>query len=156
MLPFSMSCTPSCPTFPRTPTLSLHLYYSTGGSLSITHTGIGRCILFEVPDLSSGLSFEQMVGFGLVHNLLGILGCGNWMRLIWRILPNLRAMPTLCRSATLPPETTISKWRVTATIGQFLQLMPGRLSRIFTLYEYCNCLGMCIVFTCSSWGKSGP
>ena len=43
---------------------------------------------------------------------------------IWRILPNLRACP-LCRFATLPAETTIPKWRVTATIGQLLQLPTG-------------------------------
>ena len=30
--------------------------------------------------------------------------------------PKLESMPTLCRCATLPAETTISKWRVTATI----------------------------------------
>ena len=39
--------------------------------------------------------------------------------------PKLESMPTLCRSATLPAETTISKWRVTAIIRQFLQLPTG-------------------------------
>ena len=39
--------------------------------------------------------------------------------------PKLESMPTLCRSATLPAETTISKWRVTATIRQLLQLLTG-------------------------------
>ena len=34
----------------------------------------------------------------------------------------------LCRSATLPPETTISKWRVAATIRQLLQLLTGGTS----------------------------
>ena len=34
-------------------------------------------------------------------------------------------MPTLCRSATLPAKTTISKWRVAATIRQLLQLLTG-------------------------------
>ena len=37
--------------------------------------GIGYHHLFDVPELSSGLSFEQMVGFSLVHSLLGFLGC---------------------------------------------------------------------------------
>ena len=37
-------------------------------------------------------------------------------------------MPTLCRSATLPAETTISKWRVIATIRQLLQLPTGGTS----------------------------
>ena len=36
--------------------------------------------------------------------------------------PKLESMPTLCRSAILPAKTTISKWRVTATIRQRLQL----------------------------------
>ena len=42
--------------------------------------------------------------------------------------PKLESMPTLCRSATLPAETTISKWRVTATIRQLLQLPTGGTS----------------------------
>ena len=50
-------------------------------SLSITHTGIGRSLLFYVPDLPNGLSFDQMVGFSLVHSLLGFLGCESWVRL---------------------------------------------------------------------------
>ena len=40
----------------------------------------------------------------------------------------LESMPTLCRSVTLPAETTISKWRVTATIRQLLQLSIGETS----------------------------
>ena len=32
-----------------------------------------------VPDLSSGLSFVWMVGFSLVHSLLGFLGCESWV-----------------------------------------------------------------------------
>ena len=40
----------------------------------------------------------------------------------------LESMPTLCRSATLPAETTISKWRVTETIRQLLQLPTGGTS----------------------------
>ena len=36
--------------------------------------------------------------------------------------PKLESMPTLCRSANLPAETTISKWRVMVTIRQLLQL----------------------------------
>ena len=39
--------------------------------------------------------------------------------------PKLESMPTLCRSATLPAETTISKWRVTVTIRQRLHLPTG-------------------------------
>ena len=42
--------------------------------------------------------------------------------------PKLESMPTLCRSATLPQETTISKWRVAATIRQLLQLPTGGAS----------------------------
>ena len=37
--------------------------------------GIGHRLLFDVPELSSGLSLEQMAGFSLVHSLLGFLGC---------------------------------------------------------------------------------
>ena len=44
--------------------------------------------------------------------------------------PKLESLPTLCRSATLPPETTISKWRVTPTIRQLLQL-PTRGTSAF-------------------------
>ena len=43
--------------------------------------GIGHCLLFGVPELSSGLSFEQMVGFSLMHSVLGFLGCESWVRL---------------------------------------------------------------------------
>ena len=42
--------------------------YSTWGCLSITNLGIGHRILFDTPELSSGLSLEQMVGFSLVHS----------------------------------------------------------------------------------------
>ena len=35
----------------------------------------------DVPELSSDLSFEQMVGFSLVHSSLGFLGCESWKRL---------------------------------------------------------------------------
>ena len=49
--------------------------------MSVTHMGIGHRLLFEVPDLSSVLSFEQMAGFSLVHSLLGFLGCESWVRL---------------------------------------------------------------------------
>ena len=42
--------------------------------------------------------------------------------------PKLESMPTLCRSATSPAETTISKWRVTATVRQLLQLPTGGTS----------------------------
>ena len=55
--------------------------YSTWDNLSVTHMGIGHHLLFDVPDLSSGLSFEQVVGFNLVHSLLSFLGCENWVRL---------------------------------------------------------------------------
>ena len=43
--------------------------------------GIGHHLVFDVPDLSSGLSFEQMVGFSLVHSLLGFLSSESWVRL---------------------------------------------------------------------------
>ena len=49
--------------------------------------------------------------------------------------PKLERMPTLCRSATLPPETTISKWGVTATIRQLLQL-PTQGTSIIDLSIY--------------------
>ena len=42
---------------------------------------ISHCLLFDVPELSSGLSFEQMVAFSLVHSLLGFLGRESWVRL---------------------------------------------------------------------------
>ena len=42
--------------------------------------------------------------------------------------PKLESMPILCRSVTLPAKTTISKWRVTATIRQLLQLPTGGAS----------------------------
>ena len=44
------------------------------------------------------------------------------------ISPKLERMPTLCSSASLPAETTISKWRVVATIRQLLQLPTGGTS----------------------------
>ena len=44
--------------------------------------------------------------------------------------PKLGSMPTLCRSATLLAETTISKWKVAATIRQLLQL-PTRGTSAF-------------------------
>ena len=47
------------------------VYYS----LSVTHKGIGHLLLFDISELSSGLSFAQMVGFSLVHGSLGFLGC---------------------------------------------------------------------------------
>ena len=43
--------------------------------------GIGYHLLFDAPDLSSGLSLEHMVGFSLVHSLLGFLCCESWVRL---------------------------------------------------------------------------
>ena len=42
---------------------------------------IGHCLLFDAPELFSGLSLEQMVGFSLVHSLHGFLGCESWVRL---------------------------------------------------------------------------
>ena len=48
--------------------------------LSLTW-GIGHRLLFDAPDLSSGLSLEQIVGFSLVHSLLGFLCCESWERL---------------------------------------------------------------------------
>ena len=44
--------------------------------------GIGRRFLFEAPELSSGLSLEQMVGFSLVHSSLEFLCCESWVKLI--------------------------------------------------------------------------
>ena len=44
--------------------------------------------------------------------------------------PKCERMPTLCGSATLPAETTISKWGVTATLRQLLQL-PSRETSAF-------------------------
>ena len=41
-----------------------------------------------MPDLCSGLSFEQMVVFSLVHGLLGFLGCEfGEIKLIPGVLP---------------------------------------------------------------------
>ena len=40
----------------------------------------------------------------------------------------LEKMPTLCGCAILPAETTILKWRVTATTRQLLQLPTGGTS----------------------------
>ena len=44
-------------------------------------SGIGHCLPCDTPELSSGLSSKQMVGFSLVHSLLGFLGCERWVRL---------------------------------------------------------------------------
>ena len=49
------------------------------GSLSIC--GIGRCLLFNTPELSRSLSLEQIVGFNLVHSSLGFEGCESWVSL---------------------------------------------------------------------------
>ena len=43
--------------------------------------GIGHRLLFDAPELSSGLSLEQIFGFSLVHSLLAFLGCESWVRL---------------------------------------------------------------------------
>ena len=43
--------------------------------------GIGNCLQFDTPDLSSSLSLEQIVGFSLMHSSLGFLGCESWVRL---------------------------------------------------------------------------
>ena len=43
--------------------------------------GIGHCLLFDTPELSSGLSLAQIVGFSLVHSSLGFLDCESWVRL---------------------------------------------------------------------------
>ena len=37
--------------------------------------------VFDVPDLSSGLSFVQIVRLTLVHSFLGFLGSESWLRL---------------------------------------------------------------------------
>ena len=36
--------------------------------------------------MCNGLSFEQMVGFSLIHSLLGFLGCESWVRLHWSFI----------------------------------------------------------------------
>ena len=56
--PPNISGTPSS-LFPRTS--FLNLYHSAWVSLSVNQVGIGYCLLFVVPDLSVGLSFEQIV-----------------------------------------------------------------------------------------------
>ena len=43
--------------------------------------GIDHRLLFDALELSSGLSFEKMVGFSLVHSLLGFVGCESWVML---------------------------------------------------------------------------
>ena len=43
--------------------------------------GIGHCLLFDTPYLSSGLPLEQIVGLSLVHSSLCFLGCESWVRL---------------------------------------------------------------------------
>ena len=65
-----------------------------------------------------------------------VIGEGTTERIILTYMensPKLERMPTLCRSATLLAETTISKWRVTATIRQLLQLPTGRTSAFGSL-----------------------
>ena len=52
-----------------------------GAACPLPIWGIGHCLLFDAPHLSSGLSLGQMVGFRLVHSLPGFLGCENWVRL---------------------------------------------------------------------------
>ena len=85
----------SCTSYPPIFTVPLHLHTSQNfllvsaslvpclGSACVSpHTGIGfLLLLFDVLDLSSGLSFEHVMGFSLVHSLLGFLGCEIWVRL---------------------------------------------------------------------------
>ena len=69
------------PYFPKLPPC---LYISStllGAACPLPIWGIGHCLLFDVPELSSGLSLEQMLGFSLVHSLLGFLCCESWVRL---------------------------------------------------------------------------
>ena len=42
---------------------------------------VGFGLLFDILELFSGLSFEQLVGFNLVHSLLCFLGRESWVRL---------------------------------------------------------------------------
>ena len=55
--------------------------YTFLGAACLTHTAIGHHLLFDVPDLSSSLSFEQVIGFSLMHSLFCFLGCQSWVRL---------------------------------------------------------------------------
>ena len=69
----------------------------------------------------------------------------------------LESMPTLRRSTTLPAETTISKWRVTATIRLLLQLPSGGTSAFGDLRGRRSLLeivfvGQCEVFVCIGFG----
>ena len=69
------------PYFPKLPPcvyISSTLLGTTGLS---SIWGISHCLLFDTPELSSGLSLEQIVGFSLVHSSLGFLGCESWVRL---------------------------------------------------------------------------
>ena len=69
---------------PYFPELSPCLYISStlpGAACPSPIWGIGHRLLFDAPELLSGLSLEQMVGFSLVHSLLGFLGCESWARL---------------------------------------------------------------------------
>ena len=60
----------------------LYISSTLRGSWSITHLGDYWSLSSVVaPDLSSGLSLEQVVGFSFVHSLLGFLGCESWVRL---------------------------------------------------------------------------
>ena len=47
---------------------------------------------------------------------------------IWRLLPHLRGCPLSVDVPLYPPQTTISKWRVTATLRQLLRLPTGGTS----------------------------
>ena len=79
-LPSNISRTPSCPLFPITSCLYISsTLLGAAGPSSIW--GIGHCLLFDTPYLSSGLSLEQIVGLSLVHGSLCFLGCERWVRL---------------------------------------------------------------------------
>ena len=69
------------PHFPKLPPclyISSTLFGAAGPS---SIWGIGHCFPFDTPELSSGLSSEQTIGFSLVHSLHGFLGCQSWVRL---------------------------------------------------------------------------
>ena len=94
--------------------------YSTSKKLSWAPVGI----LVETMTYLGVPGQDEYVKPTIVHNL--ICSIQNLFPQMCPICldmensPKLESMPTLCRSATLLAETTISKWRVTATIRQLL------------------------------------
>ena len=105
--------------------------------------------LFSLPDFSEG-RLPLALYFSSPHGCLceGTEAINTDME----NSPKLESMPTLCRSATLPAETTISKWRVMATIRQLLQLPTGGTSafgglRVLEgLFSFCAVVPIFITF----------